>query len=574
MASELTAGTAGGPVHPRAARRGVATLLLALLLLSLAVQLAGVFRRNINWDEFLFLANIYRAGRGEPVGLLQTSYVHLFGWLPRVGADAIAQITVARLLYLGIWIVSLMLLLRLGRRLLDPLSALAGTTLFALFSYSLDHAVSFRVDGLLLPLLLAVAILLLNPTTGRAAIAGALAGLALALSVKAVLWAPALVAILVLELRGRPGRWRPPLAGAAAAALVFGAAMLAHQALLAAAGAPPPALSGRGLSAIGNRMLLEEGLLPRWVILANAILRNLVISLFVIAGLGLTVRGLRQPDTRARSLRLLLLCLPFLSIAFYANAWPYAYLVLFPPLGLLAGRAVAGLARQPARFVIAVALLCATAQPAAMALWEMRVDGRARQRDVVDTVASLFPEPVPYLDRTGMIPGFPRALAFPLTRVGLSGYLGRGEPVVAQAIREQRPPLLIVNTPVLDVWGTGVAGPPDPGWTLLPEDRAALEATYAPYWGAVWLAGRQWRDLEPATLRSFEIVIAGEYTLLAQHPVALDGRAVEPGTTVRLYAGPHALRTTGAEPDLRILWGRGIVLPVSAPSPLPVFAGF
>jgi hypothetical protein len=56
----------------------------------------------------------------------------------------------------------------------------------------------FRIDGLVLPVLLSVALLLLNPTTGRVAAAGALSAVALALTIKAVLWAPAFVGVLAV----------------------------------------------------------------------------------------------------------------------------------------------------------------------------------------------------------------------------------------------------------------------------------------------------------------------------------------------------------------------------------------
>jgi hypothetical protein len=39
--------------------------LLGLLAAAFAVQLLGVFRRNINWDEFLFLSNVYAVPNGD-----------------------------------------------------------------------------------------------------------------------------------------------------------------------------------------------------------------------------------------------------------------------------------------------------------------------------------------------------------------------------------------------------------------------------------------------------------------------------------------------------------------------------
>jgi hypothetical protein len=217
---------------------------------------------------------------------------------------------VARLVYLVVWAGSLALLYRLGRQLVDPLAALAGVVLFALFSFSLTHAASFRIDGLVLPVLLAVALLLLKPTTARVAAAGALSGVALALTIKAVLWAPAFTGVLALGLWHRQPRVKPVLAGAIAAVASFAAIMLAHAWWLSAGDAPAPAISTEGLQHTGFRMLLEDGLFPRYEILVLAVLQNPITWVFAAAGVALALAGLRHPAARRTSLILLLLALP------------------------------------------------------------------------------------------------------------------------------------------------------------------------------------------------------------------------------------------------------------------------
>lgn len=557
-------------------RSRIAMALWTLLLLSLAAQLLGVVHRNVNWDEFLFLSNVYRVSNGHAVGLLQTSYAQLFRWLTGIGGGEIAQITVARALYLAVWTGSLVLLYRLGRRLLDPLGALAAVALFALFSYSLTHAASFRVDGLLLPVLLAVALLLIEPTTVRTAAAGALSGVALALTIKAVLWAPALAGVLAAGLWSARERVGPVLAGAAAAVLTFGAIMLGHHLLLSAGGDPAPPVSAQRLSHTGWRMLLEDGLLPRWEVLVRAVVENPVTWALMAAGLILTLADLGRPERRRRSLLLLALALPVASISFYANAWPYAYLVLIPTACLLAGRAfshyLAG--GRPHRLRSAASILClaAAAGPMAAAAWSLRYDQQAQQRQVLAIVHGLFDEPVAYIDKGGMVPSFPRQPYF-LSRWGLKNYHDRGEPLFSRYVRQAEPPLLIANTPSLQVWDEEMLARLDPRFRLIEEDEAALRQTYAPYWGPIYLAGRQWSGLGAGEEVAFDILIPGEYTLIAGRPARIDGRPVAPGATVSLAAGRHRLATTGPEPDLRLLWGSGTAIPAEAPSPMPLYTG-
>ncbi|HUF45812.1 MAG TPA: glycosyltransferase family 39 protein, partial [Aestuariivirgaceae bacterium] len=511
-----SAGVISGRLAVPASHSRIAMALLALLLASLAVQVLGVLHRNINWDEFLFLSTIYRVANGETVGLLQTPYAHLFRWLTRIGGDEITQIAVARALFLIVWAGSLALLYALARRLLDPLGALAGVALFALFSYSVTHAASFRIDGLLLPVLLAVALFLLKPTTGRVAAAGALSGVALALTIKASLWAPAFAGVLVVGLWHEQHRFKPVLAGAVAAIVTFAGLMLAHSWWLTADNGPAPTVSSDGLKETGFRMLLEDGFLPRSDVLGLAVMQNPVTSILVLAGLVLTIAEVRRAAVRRRALVLLLLALPMLSVALYANAWPYAYIVLMPTACLMAGHAfsrfVCGgdMARVAAWGVCVLAAL-----PMVASAWTLRLDQQEHQKQVLAIVHTLFNEPVAYIDKGGMIPSFPMQPVF-LSRWGMKNYREANVPVFARYVREAHPPLVIVNTPILEVWDESMLERIEPRFRLLAEDVEALRAAYAPYWGAIYLAGRQWRDLGEAESVSFAIVIASDYTLVSR----------------------------------------------------------
>jgi hypothetical protein len=549
-------------------------MLMSVLLLSFAGQVLSVFHRNVNWDEFFFLANIYRVANGHAVGFLQMPYTHLFGLLMRIGGDEITQVTLARLLYLVVWAGSLALLYRLARRLLDPLGAFASVVLFALFSYSVTHAVSFRIDGLLLPVLLSIALLLTQPTTARVAAAGALSGVGLALTIKALLWAPAFAGVLAVELMDKRERVRPVLVGAIAGALAFGGIMLVHHWLLSGADDQAPGVSMQSLLSSGFYLLVEDGVLPRSEVLARSILQNLMTWVLVVVGLALTVADLRLNRARRNALRLLALALPIVSVAFYANAWPYTYLILMPTVCLLGGLAFSRLVGPGGgrRSVAAAVCLATVAMPLAVSAWTLRIDQQKPQKQILSVVHALFREPVPYIDRGGMISSFPRQPIF-MSRWGMKNYHKAGVPVLAGFVRNAHPPLLIVNTPALDVWHESATGGLHPRSRLLAEDTEALRATYAPYWGPIYLAGRHWRDLPGGENMNFEILIPGDYTLIAEHSIRVNGRLYAPGATLTLGTGPHALQTVLAESDLRLLWGRVTTIPEEEPSPLPIYTG-
>ena len=539
----------------------IRAFLIILLCLSFAVIVLGVFHLPVKGDEYIFLSNIHRAVNGEELGLLQTAYVHIFRWLPFIGQDEIEQNTIGRVIFVGVWAASLLLLHRLGRRLLDPLGALTSVVLFAVFSLSLVHAVTFRADVLLLPVLLSVALLLLNPTVGRVAGAGALAGVAMALTIKTVLWAPAFLGVLANGLWNCQARLRPILAGATTGSGTLAGILLAHRWLISTETGSSPGVSLDGLAATGSYMFFD-GLFPHSDVLLTALLLNPATWILITIGFGLALADLRAPQSRRNSLLLLFLASPLLALTFYTNAFPYAYLTLIPTACLLAGKAFSRLTGTAEGLKGVTALVClgSSAVPMILFVWEMRVDHSQDQRQILSTVHELFKEPVPYIDAGGMVASFPRRMPI-ITRAALTPYRRAGVPAVTNYIHESKPPLLIVNSPSLDVWND--LERPDPGVRLLPRDEDAIRATYAHYWDQIYLAGRQWRDLRPGERRSFETVIAGKHTLLASGPVIVDGQTIAPGGTIALTSGPHYLLTTSAEADLRILWGEDLKLPTN-----------
>jgi hypothetical protein len=209
--------------------------------------------------------------------------------------------------------------------------------LFAVFSYSLAHAASFRIDGLLLPVLLGHTLLLSDPTPRRVILAGALFGVALSLSIKASLWAPMTGGFLAWWIWHK--RTSVPIAAASVAAGLasFGICLLLHQWLNGQAAEfvqAPRTLSG--LSPLASYMILGQGFFPRVGVLAFAMIENFITTCLIFSGAVLAILELRSPEGRAKALPLLLLATPALAIAVYANAWQYAYVTLIPTTCLLA----------------------------------------------------------------------------------------------------------------------------------------------------------------------------------------------------------------------------------------------
>ncbi|HSW29120.1 MAG TPA: hypothetical protein VLH75_06425 [Longimicrobiales bacterium] len=547
----------------------------AAVALSLALQAAGVARRNVHPDEFIFLANVHSWVRGEPMRLFQTAYVHLFAWLPGLEGDELAQVRAGRGILLAAWVASLALLHRLALHATDRVGAAAAVAIAALLGESLVHAASFRVDGLMAPVFLGACLAATAPGRRRLALSGALAGALVALSLKGTLLLPVIAGLVLLSLEGR--RDRGPLALAAAAAFGFtlGGTLLLHAALLPSGPLPSgaPATEGEFLRNAASRMLLGGDALPNQATFLRSLLADLPAWACATVGVVAALRGLRQEGGWRRGWLVVLVAMPALLFLVYRNLWAYAFVSLLPTVWIAAGAGWVLALRSRARG----ARLAAWAAPAWLLLFAIPVarglaeDGTRLQKQTLDVVHSLFPTPVPYVARVGMVASFPRPL-FNLTGFGLETYRDRGVPELSRYVEAHQPPLLLMDSPTLAVFGD----PSEAGGglrpALLPEDAALLRYTFAHLWGPVYLAGRRWARLAAGEAHAFAIHVGGPFTLLASAGVTVDGAEVSPGGTVDLGVGPHLLVSGVAQADVALLWGRSLQVPAQAPAPGPLYA--
>ena len=157
-------------------------------------------------------------------------------------------------------------------------------------------------------------------------------------------------------------------------------------------------------------------------------------------------------------------------------------------------------------------------------------------------VHAIFPQPVPYLDHSGMLASFPKANFF-MTSWGMERYLEDGRGFVRDALLLRRAPLLIENRAELRP-GTARYG------LLLAQDRALIERFYQPYWGPVRIAGVR-LDVAAGAAMLVELPFPGEWRLRSTQPFSIDGRRVAPGEVFRVDAAAAA--TAGGFPTVSVV---------------------
>lgn len=551
-----------------------ATLLL-LVAVALAVRFALVFRLNVNWDEFYFLSFVHDYLRGTVASPLQTFHVHLFAWLPAVFGGEISQIFAGRTVMAMLAVADAFLLYGIGRRFLTRAGALFGLLAYFSFGYVVGHGASFRVDPILVTLLLSALCAVLRWPTGisGAVLGGFAAALATMVSVKSAFHLAAIGAVYLCLLIAAERR-RPVVVAAVLFAVSFlgalAALFMAHRLSLAVAS---PAGVTDFLGGSARKMLSGRDLRLPLYYLATDYVRSLPIWALLLGGVVVARREAARVRGRERAAKLIpfALCLPVLTLLFYRNAFPYYYALALAPGALLAGLAFDRLRAWSATFRQAWARRMAPAALIATLATMLIVDaaryGRdqtALQRQVIDVVHVAFPEPVPYLDGYAMVGSFPWA-GFFMSSWGMQSYRAAGRPLLAERAADSAPVFIVADSAALAAALLGDDRPGIADFTLFPEDARFLQENYLRYWGPIFVAGKR-IALPAAGAADFDIAVPGDYRIGAAGSLLLDGRAVAPGARVELVRGPHRLASADAGASEAVLRWAAVPPP---PPPLP-----
>ncbi len=552
--------------HPGLVKPEATQWVLALGCASLwTMKFWLISRLNINWDEFYFLSLVHAGSRGELAQGLQTFHTHLFAWLPGLSGDEITQIIAARVLMVALLGVNALLIQRLASRWYPPTAAWTAVLAFLALWPTLKHGGSFRADSLLLPLQLGALLILTDPRRsdrGRGLIAGMLLGIASAITIKAVLLLPVVLVLGIGELR----EWRrgvQRLAWLAGAALSTAAILLgAHFLSITEQGAT----ASRAVQGAWQKTIGESPWFPQMDVLQSMFREDRIFWLTAGFGLGWALWR-RQWGPAACAMALL-------PVVFYRNSYAYYYVVMWGPACITIAAASAGLLELISRrlpplagHMAVLSLAVLLGMLGASRLPSLLVPRQGAQRELVAAVHSIFPNPVAYVDHSGMIASFRKANFF-MSSWGVEGYIAAGQPFMPRAIARHQPPLLIANRPVLTP-GTYNFG------RLLPQDQRLIESGYLPYWGPIRIAGAA-THLQDATTTTLRLPLPGLYRLESPRPVRLNGSVMPSGAVFtagedQLEVAVAIAETLDEAVPVRLIWAAARPAPASPPSSLAYY---
>jgi hypothetical protein len=269
------------------------------------------------------------------------------------------------------------------------------------------------------------------------------------------------------------------------------------------------------------------------------------------------------------------LALALLPVAFYRNAFTYYFVVMLAPAAVLAGYAVeeagrfaASRAKPLVSGALVIVIVLGILQQGADYAYRLRHDDQVQQREVIAGIHRIFPEPIGYVDRCGMIGSFPKSNFF-MSTWGLESYRERGEPFMPATLARSRPAFLLATTPALDAGTAGVN-------QLLAEDRDLVRKHYLPYWGPVRVAGTSFVATAAGT--GIALPFAGRFRLDAARPVVADGRTLQPGDVLEVDANALRVHVASLDPGSASVPARFVIAsarpaPATAPPPVSLFTG-
>lgn len=544
----MIASVAAAEARPGTLFRGITVrgFLYGALLVVLALQVELVFSKSVNWDEFFHFSQINQHLLGRPAPWLQSPFVALFWWVPGLPGDNIAHIQLIRLLILPFEVMAIAAIVGMARRFASFETALLCGLLYATGGYVFLHAFALRADMIAAALLsVAMWIGLCRPL--RVATVAAillLLGLAFVSTIKTVLYAPAFFGIALYRIENPKARGA--LAAAVGIALLAGAFVLFVAPLLPAGG-----LTGtlRDLGKLGNDAagrMFSDGLFPQlW-----ALQRQVVFAPLLAAAILLAFSYVCKPG-RDRMERVLLLSLlaPLATVAVYRNAFPYHFAFILPPAVVAVAPAIGPAVRRFGAAPLAAILV-------ASALLLSFVEDRSvlpRQRIVIAGIHTIFPEPVTYIDNSGMAGDFPRAINHFASGWGLEIYHRSGEPLYSRAMESEPVPMLLANNVILQNPFLNL----DLDEGLLPADERILRENYIRHWGYVFVAGRTFAaGTLPVVWR---VAVPGIYTVEGDD-VVIDGNLRPKESLVRLSRGDHLI-AGGRMNVVTLRWGDHLARP-------------
>jgi hypothetical protein len=401
------------------------------------------------------------------------------------------------------------------------------------------------------------------------------------ISIKTIFYIPTIIALFIIAIytsKDRKQALKTFLIFAFCSICWVGILYLLHSHILTStiSKLPSSLIKGRALIAnAGSKVLWTGKFLPRSAYISRSFIENSGTWFVVLSGIFISFVNLFSSRYRWRYNFILAFTLPLFSLLFYRNAFPYYFVFIMPLVLIISGVYVEISAHYKkqgynnfAMILILVPVIIATVNSAKLIGYQLK-DQIQPQRELISLVHRLFPEPVPYIDRSRMIASFPN-VSFWMSTWGIEAYRQCGMPIMRSRLENNQPKFLIANIPILRINDDKWFGQNKSIYRLLDEDYTILKENFVHHWGILYVPGKRFKELNKIKMRVFEVLIEGKYTVESDGELIIDNRPIVSGEVVLLEKGKHTIETIKAHSAL-LRWGVHLYHPEEEPSGRPIF---
>ena len=558
-------------------------IFLLLIFILLVTNFLLVQKININWDEFNYLSSIYNYQSGRPIPTIQSFHVHFFGWLKNIDGNEIDQIIAARYIFLLIYFCSLGIIYKLSRMYFKRTEALFTVFLVLCCTDLIRHAFSFRPDLLCLFLFLTTIMLLMNERVYTTLLSGLIISICFLISIKTVFYFITIISFLVINsymLCKRKNVLRHIFSFVFSTLCclfvlyAFHSEMITHTSNNFA----EAIISGYNrIAEAGCKVLWTGSIFPRKTYLYRSFIENFASWYVIIVGIYLAAKNIYFSIFEKSSAFILILTMPLFTLVFYRNAFPYYFVFIFP-LALFTSNIYLKnllLKTKDRKNNIAAILIIFPiifgAFNAGKTIYGKLEDQTTAQRELLDLIHSIFPKPVPYIDRNRMVSSFPN-VGFWMSTWGLENYRNVGIPVMESIVNEHQPLFIIANSSVLRINDENWFGQEKSIYRLFDEDYRFLQDNYIHHWSLLYLPGKYFENLGKVSQQDFDIFIEGDYTVEGDGALKIDGKKFFPGDILNLTKGQHHIENIDTF-SATLRWGANLLMPNKNPSEKPFYTG-
>jgi hypothetical protein len=274
------------------------------------------------------------------------------------------------------------------------------------------------------------------------------------------------------------------------------------------------------------------------------------------------------------------LLIPLLSLLSYKFSYPYFYTFIIPPAVFFSGVLINKLvkdykSRESKVTIVTIFSLILIFFMNFIGHYKIHAfDQTVSQKEIVDIVHKIFPEPVPYIDRCSMISSFPN-VGLQMTTWDMEKYADANRPIMSRILFKHSPVFILANIVHLDLAlprgqiGIYKINP------LLKEDFNILKENFIHHWGSIYVAGKQFYfDSTKRSQIIEKLFIPGIYTLEADDKVMINGVVYEPGSKIKFERMTYTIEPLKLPMTITLRWGNDLYKPTFEPATQPLFLGY